>query len=222
MKAGFKMLSRLRSKTVFFGFLFMVMTTSVVAISPATVLIAQTNSVSALAAGGTFSLASLSDGTVRSWGWNKYGQLGNGNTLTSNVPVPVSGLAGVKAIVAGTDFGLALKTDGSVWGWGNNHYGQLGNGGNQDSPVPVRVSGLAGVIAVAAGSAHGLALKADGTVWVWGLSQLILRPYLRKKPPQLLIRLFGIRRKNRPLVDSGSNILIFYMKYGRDNPGWVG
>ncbi|MGE5605284.1 MAG: hypothetical protein ACM3YE_06285 [Bacteroidota bacterium] len=63
---------------------------------------AQTNLVIALAAGDTFSLALLSDGTVRAWGWNKHGQFGNGNTITSNRPVPVNGLTRVKAVAAVT------------------------------------------------------------------------------------------------------------------------
>ena len=68
-----------------------------------------------LAAGGTSSLARMSNGTVRAWGWNQYGQLGNGDKSSSNSPVPVVGLTGVSAVAAGNSFGLALKSDGTVW-----------------------------------------------------------------------------------------------------------
>lgn len=159
----------LRSKIGFFWVLLLLAITCGGMISPTSVS-AQTSSVIALATGDTFSLALRSDGTVLAWGWNRYGQLGNGNTseISSNEPAPVRGLTGVKAVAAGSDFGMALKNDGTVWAWGDNHYGQLGNGGNTDSTVPVRVNGLSGVIAIAVGSIHSMALRADGTVWVWG------------------------------------------------------
>lgn len=122
----------------------------------------------AVSAGGNFSLALLSDGTVRAWGGNKNGQLGNGGRVDSYLPAPVSGLTGVKAIAAGDSFGLALKNDGTVWAWGDNYCGQLGNDSNIDGNIPVRVKDLTGVTAIAAGFQHSVALRNDGTVWVWG------------------------------------------------------
>ena len=92
-------------------------------------------------AGGYFhSLAVKDDGTVWTWGYNKYGQLGNGTNSDNNVPVQVSGLTGITAIAEGRDHSLSLKDDGTVWTWGNNKYGQLGNETDSDSDVPVRVS----------------------------------------------------------------------------------
>ncbi len=65
---------------------------------------------------------------MASWGWNDYGQLGDGTKTTRTAPVQVSGLTGVAAIEGGRHFGLAAKTDGTVWGWGYNNAGQLGTG----------------------------------------------------------------------------------------------
>jgi len=114
-------------------------------------------------------------GIVWTWGSNSNGQLGNGSTTDSNVPVHVIGLSGVVAVAGGQAHSLALKSDGTVWAWGSNFYGQLGNGSNTDSHVPVQVSnlcanlcGLTNVIAIAADGNHSLALKKDGTVWAWG------------------------------------------------------
>jgi hypothetical protein len=108
------------------------------------------------------------DGTVWAWGYNNYGQLGNGTYSNSNVPVQVSGLTGVTAIAWGWWHSLALKNDGTVWAWGYNKQGQLGDGTKTDSNVPVQVSGLTGVTAIAGSWKHSLALKNDGTVWAWG------------------------------------------------------
>jgi serine/threonine protein kinase len=124
----------------------------------------------AIAGGGAHSLAVKADGTVWAWGFNQYGQLGNGSNADSYAPVQVPGLVNVIAAAGGEHHTLALKSDGTVWAWGRNRHGELGNGTNTDSNVPVWVSGLSGVIAIApaSGANHNLALKADGTVWAWG------------------------------------------------------
>jgi len=125
-------------------------------------------SVTAIAAGGDFSLALLTDGTVRAWGFNGDGELGDGTTTFSDTPVQVSGLTDVIAIAAGDRHSLAVKRDGTVWSWGYNGFGQLGDGTTTSSATPVQVTGLSGVIALAGGGYHSLALLADGTVRAWG------------------------------------------------------
>jgi len=128
----------------------------------------------AISAGGQYSLALKSDGTVWAWGYNVNGELGDGTTTDRNTPVQVHGpgnvgfLTGVTAISAGSNHSLALKSDGTVWAWGWNGEGELGNGSTANSSTPVQVNGLTGVTAISAGSYHSLALKGDGTVWAWG------------------------------------------------------
>jgi alpha-tubulin suppressor-like RCC1 family protein len=124
--------------------------------------------ITAVAAGGSHSVALQQDGTVWTWGHNGSGQLGTGSNTDSNIPVRVSGLQDVMEIAAGNSHVAILKKDGTVWAWGSNHSGQLGNGNNGSSTTPVQVSGLAGVSDITAGAFHTAALKNDGTVWTWG------------------------------------------------------
>lgn len=131
-----------------------------------------------IAAGESFSLALCSDGTVVSWGFNGYGQLGNGTTVSSSVPVAVNtsgDLSGktVSSISAGGNHSVAVCTDGSMVAWGRNGNGQLGVGNTSNTSVPRPVYThitLAGksVIHAAAGDIHTLALCSDGTMAAWG------------------------------------------------------
>ena len=105
---------------------------------------------------------------VLDWGYNRVGELGNGTTTDSNVPVQVTGISGVVAVAGGYEHSLAFKSDGAVWAWGDNGSGQLGNGSTTNSDVPVQATGLSGVVAIAGGFYHSLAVKNDGTVWAWG------------------------------------------------------
>ena len=122
----------------------------------------------AVAAGTYHSLALRADGTVWAWGWNVFGQLGDGTTVDRWQPVQVAGLTGVTEISAGVGHSLARTADGAVWSWGYNGFGQLGRGG---APlVAAKVAGVGvGATSIAAGGYHSLAAGPDGrTVFAWG------------------------------------------------------
>ena len=137
-----------------------------------------------LAAGNSQSMALASDGTVYTWGWNQYGQLGNGTTTNSRIPVAVvttgTPLAGkiISQIAAGNAHALAMTDDGTVYTWGWNQYGQLGNNStiNSSLPVIVKTTGtpLAGKMITqiaSGGSPNSLVLANDGTMYTWGWGQ---------------------------------------------------
>ncbi len=105
-----------------------------------------TGTVLAIAAGLDHSLALVDDGshvtgTVWAWGYNYYGQLGNGGALTFTPftsPAQVlksdsTALTGITTIVAIGNHNLAVDSNGQLWTWGDNGYGELGlavNDGN--------------------------------------------------------------------------------------------
>ncbi len=151
-----------------------------------------------IAVGGNHVCALPGDGTVKCWGYDYSGELGDGTQTDAHAPagdsfplVPVtviagpgstSALTGVSAITAGYEHTCALLTDGSVKCWGANsasgmgrNGGQVGDGTTIDRLAPVTViagpgnsSPLSSVSAIAAGDLYTCALLADGTVKCWG------------------------------------------------------
>lgn len=104
------------------------------------------------------------DGSVWSWGENRFGQIGNGTEQETVMPVQISTDAAL--ISLGQAHTAMLRTDGSVWTWGDNSFGQLGNNSMSNSSSPVRV--LEEADSVSAGAFHTVAVGTDGTLYVWG------------------------------------------------------
>ena len=115
--------------------------------------------VTGVAAGSGHALALLGNGTVKGWGRDNVGQLGNATTKAfQESPVAVSGLSGGAAVAAGGSDSAALLTGGSAMSWGSNEWGTLGNGTTgSPSTVPVPVTGLSQIAGLSLGSAHMLA-----------------------------------------------------------------
>jgi alpha-tubulin suppressor-like RCC1 family protein len=118
--------------------------------------------------------AVLADGRLATWGYNYFGQIGDGTTILRTTPVVVAGLTGITQVANGETHMLALDSTGKVWSWGSNLFGALGNGTTSQvvgsNPTPVPVPGLTAVTQIAAGIDDSFALRSDGTVWAWGIN----------------------------------------------------
>ena len=114
----------------------------------------------------------MSDGHIKCWGDNTYGQLGNGNTTASPSPILVAGISNATQISSGYGYTCALITDGTVECWGNGGLGQLGNGvatiyttgTNPPNPTPVQMLGVTSALQVSTGRSTTCVLLGDHTV----------------------------------------------------------
>ncbi len=131
--------------------------------------ITNAKAVTGAAAAGFGYCAVLTTGGVDCWGANDYGQLGNGTTTDSDVPVAVTGITHARAISTdgGNGYCVVLTTGGvDCWGW--NAYGQLGNGTTTDSDVPVAVTGIANAKSASNDGGAYCVVLATGGVDCWG------------------------------------------------------
>lgn len=120
-------------------------------------------------AGGRHTCVRAGD-SMACWGWNMFGQLGNGTGPDTHTPVIVGGLdSPADDLSAGGSHTCALLESGDVYCWGGNAMGQLGVGDTMERGAPARVSGFtAGVLQVSTGDFHTCAALSTGDVACWG------------------------------------------------------
>ncbi|MCL2158310.1 MAG: hypothetical protein FWH48_02765, partial [Oscillospiraceae bacterium] len=97
------------------------------------------------------------------WGWNAYGQLGDGTVTYKSSPVKV--MEDAAYVSMGFAHTMAIDNDKNLWAWGMNG-GRLGNGSTENRSFPVKI--MEGAVQVSANTSHTLAIKSDGSLWAWG------------------------------------------------------
>ena len=121
-----------------------------------------------LAAGYLFTCALTTTGEARCWGWNQYGQLGDGTTETRLVPVAVKGGLSFRQIASGASHACGLTGEGVVYCWGAGGAGQLGDGSFTDRLVPGPVTTALRFTQITTGVSHTCGLTRTGSAYCWG------------------------------------------------------
>lgn len=123
----------------------------------------------AVAMGDSHACGIATTGAVYCWGYNGFGQLGDGTFVTRTSPVAVVGLgSGVVQLSLGYTHSCALMQSGKVNCWGAGEYGRLGSGQVSNQTTPAEVLTLSGAVAIGAGYYHTCAAIDDGSVKCWG------------------------------------------------------
>jgi hypothetical protein len=108
------------------------------------------------------------------WGNNSAGQLGDGTTTTSELPVRAAfDVSDVVEIAAAADRTCLRRSSGTIACWGENDAGQIGDGTRSASLLPLTAAGISDARALAADARSTCALRADGSVACWGNSPAI-------------------------------------------------
>jgi alpha-tubulin suppressor-like RCC1 family protein len=123
------------------------------------------NDVTAISAGGSFTLFLRRDGSLWGMGDNDYGQINSTVFHSTNAPQLITN--GVTAFAAGYNSTYFIRTNGSLWSMGYNYFGELGDGNYNNTNQPQEIASN-GVTAVSAGFEHALFLKSDGSLWAMG------------------------------------------------------
>jgi alpha-tubulin suppressor-like RCC1 family protein len=121
-----------------------------------------------ISAGNSHTIAVKTDGTLWGWGYNYYGQLGDGTTINKAVPTQIGTENNWQSASAAYGHTAAIKTDGTLWTWGNNEVGELGDGTYTNKTTPVKIGIASDWQLISAGSAYTIAIKTNGTIWAWG------------------------------------------------------
>jgi len=134
-----------------------------------------------------------SDGLVKSWGSNEYGQLGNDLPAKFMSPRTIEGLGDIAVVTAAGNHSFALDKNGMLWAWGDNMNGQLGPSLGNIIKQPMQVDYLADIKQLACGESYTLALTTGGKLMAWGFNEY----------GQL-----GIDRKDSSFVEDPKQIII--------------
>ena len=111
------------------------------------------------------------DGTLHSFGYNHYGQLGLGNNNDVSIPSRITTLPKICQLSCGAKFTLCIDFEGFIWSFGYNNYGQLGTGNTTSFNVPQKILSIPPVHSVSCGDEHTLIITNDSNLWGCGSNE---------------------------------------------------
>ena len=121
-----------------------------------------------ISAGSNYTIAIKANGNLRAWGYNSYGQLGDGTSILRNNSVQIGTDTNWARVSAGDVHTVAIGANGALWAWGNNNSGQLGDSTNNPSLRPKQIGPATTWASISAGYDHTVAIGANGALWAWG------------------------------------------------------
>ncbi|NDD92119.1 hypothetical protein EBZ37_08545, partial [bacterium] len=121
-----------------------------------------------ITAGETHSCSIGTDGTLKCWGDNSYGQLGDGTTKNRVSPMMVQTDVSYAQVSAGSNYTCAITSSGQLRCWGYNYNGQLGDGTGSDQYSPVVVDPGVSYSAISTGYSHACGITTAGALKCWG------------------------------------------------------
>src|SRR6266566_2009661 len=121
-----------------------------------------------VSAGNVHTCGMTTHGVAYCWGYNVWGQLGDGTTTQRSIPVPVTGGLRFAVVDAGSYFSCGVTTGGAAYCWGENLDGELGDGTTTSWSTPVPVSGVLNFAAVGAGWYHTCGMTTTAGAYCWG------------------------------------------------------
>jgi len=120
-------------------------------------------------AGGWHTMAIDSSNTLWGWGFNEYGQLGDGTTMFWDRPIRImENVLSVSTATSGSRSTFAIQNDNSLWAWGGNATGALGIGSINYHPNPDPIMVMENVAAVSNNNGRTMAITTSGELWGWG------------------------------------------------------
>jgi alpha-tubulin suppressor-like RCC1 family protein len=127
-----------------------------------------------ISAGGGNSYAIKSNGSIWSWGDNRFWT--NGRTMqnfNTNIPTKVENERNWKKVFANAQTIIGIKSDNSIWIWGTNDFGKLGIGKDPFKKSPIKVMSDIGWKEVVNIGSRTYGIKRNGTLWAWGHVDII-------------------------------------------------
>lgn len=178
------------------GLIILLASQSVLVSSPAHALLAITSNPVSAGSSSTCVIRSADD--LYCVGSNSFGQLGNGNQISTSDPQKVIGISNVATVSVGATSACAITHAGSLYCWGDNTFGQLGVGDTQIRNTATLVQGLSKLVQVSVGENFACALTSSSALYCWGgndkgqltsdTKQGVSRPTLISQTPSSISR----------------------------------